>query len=239
MKYLGGKSKTSKFIINEIEKYRFHDDYFVDVFGGGMNVIDKVSGKRIANDNNYCLIEMWKAVQKGWEPPEIICEYMYNDIKNNKKIYPPYLVSFVGFASSFGGKWFGGYARGKNSKNKERNYALESRNSILKQRENLKDVKFICKNFWELKIPKNSIIYCDPPYQGTTKYKDEFDHEFFWKWVRNIHNQGGKIFVSEYNAPDDFKCIWEKETNSSIANQSKDSERKRIEKLFVHENFNF
>jgi len=48
MKYLGGKSKTSKFIINEIEKYRFHDDYFVDVFGGGMNVIDKVSGKRIA-----------------------------------------------------------------------------------------------------------------------------------------------------------------------------------------------
>ena len=40
------------------------------------------------------------------------------------------------------------------------------------------------------------------------------------------------MFISEYNAPDDFVCIWSQELNVSVAKNGK--HKKAIEKLFVH-----
>ena len=47
----------------------------------------------------------------------------------------------------------------------------------------------------------NDIIYCDPPYDGTSKYNNnsEFNHIEFWEWVKNCKNP---VYVSEYQAPD-------------------------------------
>ena len=83
-------------------------------------------------------------------------------------------------------------------------------------------------------LGKNCIIYCDPPYQGTTKYKgvDDFDHDAFWNWCREQANNGHKVFVSEYNAPDDFKCVWQKEIVSSLTKDS--GSKKGMEKLFIY-----
>ena len=71
---------------------------------------------------------------------------------------------------------------------------------------------------------------CDPPYQGATKYKDSFDHEKFWDWCREKAREGHSVFVSEYNAPDDFECLWEKEIVSSLTKNT--GEKKATEKLF-------
>ena len=43
--------------------------------------------------------------------------------------------------------------------------------------------------------------------------------------------KGHKIFVSEYNAPDDFECIWQKEVKTVLNKNSQDI---RTEKLFKH-----
>jgi DNA adenine methylase len=41
--------------------------------------------------------------------------------------------------------------------------------------------------------------------------------------------------MSEYQMPDDFICIWEKETKSSLsANGKSGGNKKSTEKLFVH-----
>ena len=41
------------------------------------------------------------------------------------------------------------------------------------------------------------------------------------------------IFVSEYNAPDDFKCVWQKEAKSSLSANGKIGGNKiSVEKLF-------
>lgn len=40
-----------------------------------------------------------------------------------------------------------------------------------------------------------------------------------------------KIFVSEYNAPEDFTCVWEKSVNSSLTKNT--GEKQAIEKLFL------
>ena len=113
-------------------------------------------------------------------------------------------------------------------------YQNESRNSIFKQIEFLKEVKFESKNYFEVQIPKNSIIYFDPPYKGTTKYFTEFDHDFFYNYVRKLKNEGHQVFVSEYEMPSDFICIWEKEVKSSLsANGKIGGSKSSVEKLFT------
>ena len=60
MKYMGSKARIKKEILPLILKNRTENQFFVDLMGGGMNLIDSVDGNRIANDLNFYLIEMWK-----------------------------------------------------------------------------------------------------------------------------------------------------------------------------------
>ena len=89
-------------------------------------------------------------------------------------------------------------------------------------------------------IPKDEIkgyvIYCDPPYRGTTKYKTEpFPYDEFYEWVKemSIHNT---VLISEYWMPDDFECIWQKETTTQINSKRKanDENNMRVEKLYTY-----
>lgn len=98
-------------------------------------------------------------------------------------------------------------------------------------------VIFQNKPYYELELPSNSIVYCDPPYEGTTKYATDFDHNLFWNWARNISKQGHTVFVSEYNAPNDFECVWQKEVKSSLsANGKIGGSKLSVEKLFRYKN---
>jgi DNA adenine methylase len=201
-------------------------------------MIDKVDGNRIGADYNEYLAEMWKAVSTGWVPQELVTEDDYQKVKDNKDADKA-LTSYVGFAMSFGGKWFGGYRRDiagtkDNLSLKAFNEAEQSRKSyesLLKQQKNLIGVDFRHSSYQDLDIPAKSIIYCDPPYKGTTKYKDSFDHEPFYEWCRQKHKEGHQVFVSEYWMPDDFTCVWSKEVNSSLA--KKKGSKKATEKLFT------
>ena len=108
-------------------------------------------------------------------------------------------------------------------------YQKEQINNILKQSIKISDIVFKCCSYDALDIPANSVIYCDPPYNGTTKYKDSFDSDAFWQWCRDKAKEGHTVYVSEYNAPEDFKCIWEKQINSNLGGRSKVAK----EKLFT------
>jgi DNA adenine methylase len=233
MKYMGSKNKYAKDLLKIILKNRLKNQWYVEPFAGGFNIIDKVDGKRIANDINYYLIELFKAIQNGWIPPDEISETEYKDIRNNMDRHPDHLIGFVGFGCSYAGKWFGGYARGKNSKGQNRNYCLESKKNILKQKDLIKDIIIKNENYLDLYIPENSIIYCDPPYESTTSYKTEFDHNEFWEWVRT-KSKNNYVFVSEYKAPDDFVCVWEKTVNNSLTKNT--GQNKGTEKLFILKN---
>lgn len=137
-------------------------------------------------------------------------------------------MAFVGFLCSFRGKWFGGYAHN----NSGDNYAERGSRVLIKQIANLKDVDFRCGSYLELEIPDKSLIYCDPPYAGTTKYKDKFNHDLFWEWCRCQSKDGHIVFISEYNAPEDFECIKTIEHKTIL---DKNKQDKRIEKLFRYQ----
>ena len=74
---------------------------------------------------------------------------------------------------------------------------------------------------------------CDPPYQGTTGYKTgAFNHEEFFDWCRKMKAKGNSVFVSEYNAPEDFELVWQGEIKTNFSSQRKEATHKAVEKLF-------
>lgn len=154
-------------------------------------MLSKMSGTRYASDLHYQLIQMYKAVQGGWVAPTDVSEQQYQEAKNGN--VPAHLRAFIGFGCSWGGKWFDGYARSKSQ-----NYADEGSRRL--QGLNLTGVTFLCGPYTMWK-PKGMLIYCDPPYQGRTKYNHvHFDHDLFWytmcAWSRN-----NSVFVSEVSCP--------------------------------------
>ena len=227
MQYLGGKYRLSKKIIPILISNRTSSDQlYVEPFVGGCNVIDKIVGNRLANDSHRFLISMWKDLQRGWIPPDVVTKEQYYQIKQNKDLYLPSLVGFVGFACSFGGKWFGGYATNK----RRDNFTGAGKRAVLKQISKMKDVIFSNKSYNELIIPSNSIIYCDPPYVNTTKYNkvSDFNTMEFWDWVRKM-SKYNEVYVSEYIAPSDFDCVFSSKININL---NKNNSHKRIEKLW-------
>lgn len=227
MQYFGGKQRISKPLSKFLNSQLKENQTFVDLFCGSCNIISKIDNNRlrIANDKHKYLIAMWKALQKGWEMPNTITEEEYKYIKSNKDENLP-LTGFVGFGCSYSGKWFGGYCRN----NTNRNYCLNAKNSNLKILNNIRDVVFYNLNYDKVNMPLGSLVYCDIPYKNTTKYckneVGEFNHDNFYKWVRNNSNKYD-IYISEYkqNIPDDFKIVWEYESKKDIRNKNNQQEK--------------
>ena len=246
---MGSKNRFSKYLLPIILKDRCINQYYIEPFAGGMNLIDKVDGCRIANDNNKYLIAMWKGINDGVVYPKEISKTLYclaRDTFNCKEQRFEYttnmsidFIGWIGFMGSANGRFFeGGYSgKSKTKIGTVRDYINESIRNIEKQIPNLKDVDFRCEDYQNLEIPKNSIIYCDPPYKGTKQYSTSknFNHIEFWDWCREKTKQGHKVFISEYKAPEDFTCVWKKETKSSLSANGKSGGNKiSTEKLFIY-----
>ena len=116
------------------------------------------------------------------------------------------------------------------SKGKPKDYIAESIRSIIRQIPNLQGVEFRSGDYKDLQIPEESIIYCDPPYMGTAGYAKGLNHDEFWQWCRERVYDGHKVYVSEYQAPDDFIKIWEKSIQNCVS-----LNKKATEKLFIYE----
>ena len=224
---MGSKTRYAKEIIKAIKQNCNFSEYefWVEPFVGGANMIDKIVGNRIGNDSHEFLIALLVALRDGYVPPTYISKELYHAVKSKPQEYSKELVGFVGFLCSFGGKWWGGYASNK----KEDNYAERGSRCLVKQAKNLDGIVFKSGSYLELEIPENSLIYCDPPYANTCRYKDDFNHDIFWDWCRTQTKSGHTVFISEYHAPNDFVCVKEIQHKTIL---DKNSQYPRIEKLF-------
>lgn len=235
MVYMGSKSRIAKEIVPIIQSYiddnNIHN--YLEPFCGGGNVIDKVKCEhKYASDVHPYLIALLKQAQKDTSVfPETITLEEYKDVKNNKEKYPAWYVGLVGFCASYGGRYFESYARDKQG---NRNMPNERIRNLIKQSPNLKDIQFTCCDFRNIKPTiKNFVIYCDIPYKNSTKYKvDDFPYDEFYDWCRQMA-KNNIVLVSEYNMPDDFECIWQKEIKISLCIDRAKTDSKRVEKLFI------
>lgn len=227
---MGSKSRHSSQILNVVaERERLGNRTFVEPFVGGANVLDKLDSPRLGADTNQYLIAMWQSVASGWLPRDDYTEEQYMYVKSHRD-EDPTLTGYFGFALSYGGKWFGGWRRDSQGK---RNYVQEAYRNAIKQFPKLIGVDFVCSDYRHLDIPPSSVIYCDPPYLGTTNYGDSINHDEFWKWCESKVRDGHSVYVSEYTAPDRWKTIWEKKVSSSLTKDT--GSKKAVESLFVLE----
>ena len=187
-------------------------------------------------DNNNCkdiyginFNEFNEVLSRNPEKNKVLAEFL--------KPINDWELGNIGFLASYNGRFFdGGYAKPSWEKTRYRDYYQESKNNILKQIDNLKDVEFQVNDYKSFTNIVGAVIYCDPPYENTKSYKNStnFNHEEFWDFMREL-SKDNIVFISELKAPDDFKPIWEKEVSRSIKVSGKS---KAQEKLFVYNHKN-
>lgn len=220
MKYMGSKNRIAKDILPIILKNRKENQWYVEPFCGGLGTMDKVDGLRLASDKNKYLIAMWQGLQENRSRPTEISRQLYNTarsekINNTNNQFDDFLIGWIGWMASFNGRFFDG---GYSGKSKNRDYVNEQIKNTEKQLSKLNGIVFKHSSYDKLEIPENSIIYCDIPYRDAKQYDSskDFNHEDFWEWCRKMSNKGHEVFISEYSAPSDFECIWEKEVTNSM-----------------------
>lgn len=238
MVYMGSKNRLAKYLVPIIQNYITEDTRgYLEPFVGGANMIDKIQcNNKIGCDIHKPLIALLnKAKDDSESLPTNITKEEYEDVKNNKESYEDWYVGLVGFCATFSGKYFQGYAKA----NDKRNRQLEMINNLKKQSPNLKNIEFKCCDF--LDLPKEDIkgyvIYCDPPYKTNAKYghTKPFPYEEFYEWCKEM-SKNNVVLISEYNMPNEFTCIWEKETRvsfNSVKNSSEEN-KNRIERLYTY-----
>lgn len=109
----------------------------------------------------------------------------------------------------------------------ERICNLESKERL----RNLDRLEIKTGDYFDVEIEGGGVIYCDIPYAQTNGYgakkMTDFDYETFYEWALK---QTAPIFISEYQMPDEFECIWETKVNTKMdAFKRKES----LERLFV------
>ena len=135
MNYMGSKNRIAKHLLPIMIEAADNAGIttWVEPFVGGGNMIDKVPDrfKRIGYDfNEHVIYAMCDIRDRAEDLPESITEEYYKEVRGNK---PEVFNSWLRFVASFGAKFEGGYARGKNSVGGYRNYVSESKRSALKQ----------------------------------------------------------------------------------------------------------
>jgi site-specific DNA-adenine methylase len=235
--YQGGKKRIGKQIyqvISEVEKILSpgkklpYFEPFVGMGGVLRHFAQEPDRKTSACDANIDLILMWKALQKGWKPPTHTTRKEYERLKHSEEHSPE--RAFIGIVASYGGVFFAGNYRLHYS---DTNYLMEGYRGLMNILPDIRSTRFLNPRSYDTFKPIGKLIYCDPPYKDNkiqSVYFKHFDHEHFWKTMREWSKQN-IVIVSERKAPKDFKKIWCTESRTTT---------KRITKiykdcLFIHQ----
>ena len=101
------------------------------------------------------------------------------------------------------------------------------------KRSQLERLHFYTGSYSDVAIKKNSIIYCDIPYENTEEYdkNSSFDRKQFLDWAAELTEP---VFISEYNISDSrFKCVFNKQKRSLMASK-KDTYLLKTEKVYAN-----
>ena len=230
MTYQGSKAKYAKYICPILQKCidENHIDIYIEPFVGGANIIKNIkNAMRVGSDNNQYLIALWKELQSNpnFEFPPMPTREDWDRCKNGEEERDWY----TGFVSIFASNMTGGFPAGYDKYGLRYNGRI---NNCKKDLPLIKDVHFSCLDYKDISSRfENAVIYCDPPYANTHKYNyKNFDTNEFWEEMRKV-SMDNYVFISEQEAPEDFKPIWSMDIRHNIRGNT----RVATEKLYVYE----
>jgi len=237
MKYLGGKHMIGKHIAEQLQMLCPPDMClgYVEPFCGSLGVMRHMTDKGYktyeAHDKHSDLISMWKKVQnQTLRLPDSCSEVDYNEWRENEfALSVPEERTAIGYGMSFGGVWWGGYARSTDG----RDYMSELRNGFSQILPQIKSVKFKASDYKDLDIAEK-LVYLDPPYERTKGYGavGHFDHWSFWPWAEKLADNN-TVVVSSPTAPEGWIQVWQ---SQKWRNLSKSAEKRKheTERLYIY-----
>lgn len=229
MQYNGGKGHVARELAAVLSGAAAGLAYWEPFVGAG-NVIQHVhASRRLGSDADGHIIAYLNAIRDGWTPPTSLTEEEYKTLQACRDCSGDALVAFAGYGCSFGGKFFAGYARREGS-NAE-TFATYASRGAGKQRPLLQAVDFVHAPYWEMPFGHADVIYCDPPYAGTTRCGSgkAFDSARFWAWAQERARES-IVLVSEFSAPSFSVEVWAK---SKAAALRKTDGTAMVERLFL------
>lgn len=229
MRYLGGKVRQAQRIRSCILERRTSQLYYLEPFLGGGSTFACIASDfaaAVAADTDESLIMLWEAVvNDGWVPPASLSKSEYELLRVGD---PSPLQAWAKYACSYNGRPWGGY--GPIAGN--RNYLEESLRSIQRKASLIKNAEFKHCSFKDHSPTKDIIVYCDPPYENSTGYGVDFDHDEFWETMNAWVSGGVMVFVSEFDAPPGWSVCDSWDRSATVDAQKT---KRRVEKLFVNE----
>lgn len=234
MQYMGGKAGVARRIVQAILSDTDNRSNWFEPFVGGGNVLEHAAphfDSSTAMDAHQDLIMMWSAVRDGWRPSERVSRERYETLRHAE---PSPERGYVGFGTSFGGKWFGGFSGDHDRSGTRDPLSVVSARTVCRQGSVFEaaGVTFQQALFGDVAPDPGSVVYCDPPYAGTTGYSTgAFDHESFWKTLE-AWSESCDVYVSEYTGPESVSVatVWSHEKRNVL--KSSDNRASGSEKLF-------
>ena len=228
MQYLGGKSRLGGQIVRAIlqDLGRERLGVVADLCAGAGGVTHRladVSERVIAVEAHPGLVALHKAVQGGWVPPEHVSEEEWREARYSTMV-DDCVFSFRRFACGHGGDWMGGYARNRRGDN----YAQAASRTLVRDRRS--NVEHTCADAlaWEGAV---EVVYCDPPYEGTTGYAAVVAAEpgAWWRKLQALADRGVACYLSEYaEAPPEgvaARQVWSAPTHKTQLTKGTKTER--------------
>ena len=109
---MGSKRRIAKYILPIMLEHRTPNQWWVEPFVGGGNMIDKVDGLRLGSDSNKWAIQALLSIRDhADELPKNNKEFTAEDYSKLKVSDEYAHKGFAGFASSFGSQWLGTYGK--------------------------------------------------------------------------------------------------------------------------------
>jgi DNA adenine methylase len=228
MRYTGSKNRLAGHLLPIFqEAFKVYPNgAYIEPFVGGANMIMHVNHPiRVGYDYNKHLIALLREAQA--ESQKLINSECYSKaafkyVKANMENYQDWYVGAVGFLPTYCNMWMKSYVGHLRPKQFE-----SAKNSLLKH--DMSGIHFLQSDYRDITIGKGNVIYCDPPYKHYDYYKMPFIHSEFCDWVRNA-SRDNIVFVSEYEMPTDFECVWKKTIKPGINPKA----QPREEKLFMY-----
>lgn len=229
MRYMGGKFRQSKAIVEVLRPYITPDTVYVEPFCGGLNSASRVAKElkpknMVLNDANKSLVLMHeKCYHEGvdWLPLDVSRE-TFNDYKAKQPEDDP-LTAWIGIGYCLLSDWFHSYApySAESAKNGHRR--------CMKWLGNCTNVQFSCGDYKDMKIPDGAVVYLDPPYDPKGGYHNkEFNIPAFWEWARKLSKRC-IVFASCFNCPADFETVYEWGNTVTLKSRVAGAQRRRIE----------
>lgn len=239
MRYVGGKVRIAKWVEGHLAPRAERATRYVEPFVGGAAVLARMApyfDTVEAGDAHEDLILMWQAAASGWVPPEDITREQYEALRRSE---PSALRGFAGYGASFSGTWFGGYDGRYEGVRNGKPYVYPAASgtasrAITKDAASFAHVRFLHRSFDQWSPGPGDLVYCDPPYAGTTGYGSVggFDHSLFWRTAEAWACAGADVVVSEYTAPPSWTVIAER-ARKGLLRSDGGQHTTRTERLFI------